>query len=67
MNRNIFSKIIDIICFVGGTFLFVYNLFGFHTGRGDYAYYYYNDNQEYMLAIGMALIILGFLIRSWKK
>jgi len=67
MIRIIFSKLIDIICFVGGTFLFVYNLFGFHTGWRDYPHYYYKDNQEYMLAIGMSLIILGFLIRSWKK
>ncbi len=69
------NKIIDIICFVGGSAIFTKSLFNFESIsvydsriRSESARYYtYLPEDQYLLTIGVCLIILGFLIRSWRK
>ena len=78
--RSLTQKIIDVICFIGGTSIFVFTLFDFSSSSGgNYDYrgiyeisnngycYYYTVTQNYLLAIGASLIVLGFLIRDWRK
>ena len=67
-------KLIDVICFIGGTSIFVFTLFDFHVGKssigknlGTTYYYYYTHLQCLLLAIGASSVVLGFLIRSWRK
>lgn len=62
------NKIIDIICFVGGTFLFIITLFNYHTyGRNGDGNIYYSNFQIILLAVGVSLVVFGFLIRKWRK
>lgn len=62
------NKIFDIICFVGGGFLFVMTLFNYSTySRDGSGTPHYSEIQIILLALGIGLIILGFLIRSWRK
>jgi hypothetical protein len=67
MIKKLISNFIDIFCFVGGTFIFVHNLFGFHSVSRDYTTYYFTAFQQIQLAFGAALIALGYLIRYWRK
>lgn len=63
------SGIIDFICFVVGPFFTTYYLFDFShgpAGPGPF-YYYYRHNSQLGLALGVALICLGFLIRYLRK
>ena len=60
--------LIDLVCFVGGSVFFLYSLSQlssfralFNTEEG-----YYADSSEY-IAIGIGLIVLGIVIRSWRK
>ena len=67
--KKIISKIIDIVCFVVGTFFFVGVLFSFshfdvHSGREGINW---STEQIVILASSAALIVLGFLIRTWRK
>jgi hypothetical protein len=67
--KAFFSGIIDFICFVVGPFFTTYYLFDFShgpAGRGPF-YYYYRHNSQLGLALGVALICLGFLIRYLRK
>ena len=76
--KKLIPKIVDIICFVGGSMLIVYNLLDFNNSGGaaflfgsdsssDSCCYYYSDSAQILAAFGLALIVLGFLIRSWRK
>ena len=49
------DKILDIILFVGGTFIIVYNLL------------YGGSWVPASVAIGVAMVVLGILRRNWKK
>jgi hypothetical protein len=67
--KNIFFKIIDLICFVVGSFFFVGVLFSFsnfdtHNGRAGINW---STEQIITLASSAAIIVLGLLIRSWRK
>ena len=65
--RSLTQKIIDVVCFIGGTIIFSHTLFSFNNSSREGGSYYYTDLQETLLAIGISLIVLGFLIRSWRK
>ena len=76
--KKIFPKIIDVICFVGGSSIFTGALFDFKNTSvvnindlNSYSHigsaYYYSDETLYYLALGISLIVLGFLNRSWEK
>lgn len=74
MSKKIFFIIVDIICFIGGTVLLIFNLLNFdHTRVPLYSdnpitgHYYYQEGCIIGASIGAALIVLGFLIRSWRK
>jgi len=73
--KKIFPKIIDVFCFLGGSVLFTYTIFNFNSNgaRNEFfdevrpAYYYFTQQQRYLLALSVGLIVLGFLIRNWRK
>ena len=70
--KKIFFIITDIVCFVGGSSVFIKTLFEFNINRfrdnNTFAgSYYYTAEQTYFLALGIGLIVLGFLIRNWRK
>lgn len=67
--KTIFRGVVDIICFAAGPFFTVYYLFDFShgpAGPGPF-YYYYRHNSRLGLALGVALISLGLLIRHSRK
>jgi hypothetical protein len=67
--KEIFRGIVDIICFAVGPFFTIYYLFDFGhgpAGPGPF-YYYYRHNSRLGMALGVAIICLGFLIRYWRK
>ena len=72
---NLLLKIIfaltDLVCFVGGSILFLYSLsqlYFFRTmfGEDEGNYGYELESSEY-IAIGIGLIVLGIVIKSWRK
>jgi len=74
--KKLIPKIIDLICFIGGSILLIYNLLDFKSSGGDFfglgnggndSTYYYSKSNQILAAIGFGLIVLGFLIRSWRK
>ena len=67
--KALLRGIVDIICFVVGPFFTTYYLFDFShgpAGPGPF-YYYYRHNSKLGLALGVALICLGVIIRYWRK
>jgi len=71
--KKLIPKIVDLICFVGGSILMIYNLLDFKSGNTFYSRggntnaYYYSDDTQFLAAVGLGLIVSGFLIRSWGK
>ncbi len=60
------TKILDIIFFVVGSFMVIFNLFP----QGDKRVVgesYYSGDQITFLALGIAMLVFGFLIRIWRK
>ena len=53
------DKIYDTIFFIGGTFLAIMSL-RYENGN-------LNDTGILILAIGICLIVFGFLRRNWRK
>jgi hypothetical protein len=60
----------ELICFVLGPAITAYSIFDFRVGPsrrfGDdaYPYYYYTDESQVAIAVGVALICLGIVLRS---
>ena len=75
MTLKKLTYLFDIICFLGGVSLTAYYLSDFSirsgTGRmGDPVYawgYFYENDAQLGIAIGISLIVLGFVIRNWSK
>lgn len=76
--KNLFSRIsfglIDMVCFIGGISLFTFNILSFTAGGNflrdtpDYAFdYYYPFKNKLYATIGISLIVLGIVIRLWRK
>jgi uncharacterized membrane protein SirB2 len=75
--KKLIPKIIDVICFVGGTVLVLFYATDFQLVISHLKYsqfpddwknnYYLEANHLIFVLIGIGLIILGFLIRSWRK
>jgi hypothetical protein len=66
--KGFMSGILDIICFGAGPFFAAYYLLDFShgpAGPGPF-YYYYRHNSRLGLALGVAMICLGFVIRQWR-
>ena len=64
------SKFLDILFFVLGMFILVYNLFDFKltvTFGDGLRYYTYSDSTQIWIAVGASFIVLGFLRKYWEK
>ena len=68
---KILFALIDLACIAGGSILFVYSLLQLQFFRamsgGDEGYYDYKSDSSEFIAIGIGLIVLGMVIRSWRK
>jgi len=58
-------KIVQAVAYILGSALFSYNITAFKVEK--HGSYYFLDKNQYWLAIGVALIVLGLLVRHWKK
>lgn len=82
MINNVIKKLLDVICFVGGSCLTVYALMNFNSyvenakrrlteiiPSGEPIGIAYNYTEQSILygTIGIGLIVLGFVLRSWYK
>ena len=68
---KILFNLIDLVCFVGGAILFVYSLSQLYSfqamlGEDEGNNGYELGSSEY-IAVGIGLIVLGIVIRSWRK
>lgn len=69
------DKIYDVIFFIGGTFLAIVSLAGgyYSSGGTDIVFGGYSSSAGFSswavitLAIGISMIVMGFLRRSWRK
>ena len=57
-------KIIQAAAYILGTAIFAFNITAFRISQGAN---YFKDNNQYWIAIGASLIVLGLIIRHWKK
>lgn len=68
MNKNeiqtLALKITQIIAFLTGVLLTTYNLFSFKIAKNGY---YFNDDNQTWLAIGVSLLALAYIIKNWNK
>ena len=68
---KILFALIDLVCFAGGLILFVYSLGQLYSFRALFSegegYYGYNSDSSEYIAVGIGLIVLGIVIRSWRK
>ena len=58
-------KIVQAVAYILGSALFSYNITAFKVEK--HGSYYFLDKNQYWLAIGVALIALGLIVRYWKK
>lgn len=58
-------KIVQAVAYILGSALFCYNITAFKVEK--HGSYYFLDKNQYWLAIGVALIALGLIVRHWKK
>jgi len=73
--KKLIPKIIDLICFIGGSVLLIYNLLYILYPKTSVSlrrisYPYEADDlfgYRIGLLLGLGLIVLGFLIRTWRK
>lgn len=61
---EIIKKAVISILYVSGSMLTLYNLAAF---KSDKFGLYYKDGNQLWLAIGVTLIVAGWLTRNWKK
>ena len=68
MNKNeiqtLALKLTQIIVFLTGVLLTTYNLFSFKIAKNGY---YFNDDNQTWLAIGVSSLALTYIIKNWNK
>jgi len=68
MNKNeiqtLVLKLVQIIAFLTGVLLTTYNLFSFKIAKNGY---YFNDDNQTWLAIGVGSLALAYVIKNWNK
>jgi len=73
---NVLVKLLDLVTFVLGSVLLAAGLFNFSIVRvNDYndnsvsvaVGYVYHNNAVVLVATGVGLIVLGFVLRSWRR
>ena len=72
------NQLLDILCFIIGPVLIAFNLFDFSSrvrtpmvlsseDVSHLLYYYYKQDTQVLLSLGVALVCWGFLRIYWKK
>ena len=62
--KRLLGRLFDLLCFVLGPVLIVVGLLDFSYRRDSY---YYSDDTAIVVAVGVALVCLGFLRRHWTR
>ena len=57
-------RIIVTALYTVGSAVAVYHLFAF---KGDKFGIYYRDGDQYWLAFGVGMLVLGYFIKNWNK
>ncbi|MDH5600047.1 MAG: hypothetical protein OEY78_01960 [Gammaproteobacteria bacterium] len=57
-------KLVQVIMLITGVALTAYNIFSFKVVKNGY--YYMDDNQTW-LAIGVTAITISYVIKNWSK
>ena len=66
--RSPLDNATNILCFIIGPVLITYTFFDFSVShRSDIPYYYYKEDTQILIALGVALVCWGFLRHYWKK
>lgn len=58
------TRIIVTTLFTLGSSIAAYHLFAF---KGDKFGIYYRDGDQYWLAFGVGMVVLGWFIKNWKS
>jgi hypothetical protein len=68
------DKIFDVILFVGGVVIIlvgVFSTYGYWFGTSPTGYLFHPDSTNWsnftLMIIGVAMIVFGFVRRSWRK
>ena len=62
--QNLVLKIFQIISLLAGVALTAYNFFSFKVVKNGY---YFQDDNQLWLAIGVTLITVSYIIKNWKS
>ena len=62
--QALIPKLAQVIAFLIGLFLTTYNLFSFKIAKNGY---YFNDDNQIWLAIGVCFLAITYAIKNWDK
>ena len=62
--QSLALKASQVISFLVGVFLTTYNLFSFKVAKNGY---YFNDDNQLWLAIGLCSLAITYVIKNWNK
>lgn len=62
--QSLTLKASQVISFLVGVFLTTYNLFSFKVAKNGY---YFNDDNQTWLAIGLCSLSIAYIIKNWNK
>ena len=57
-------KLTQVISFLAGVLLTTYNIFSFKVAKNGY---YFNDDNQTWLAVGVASLAIAYVIKNWNK
>lgn len=64
MDKTLILKISQATTLVLGAAFTSFNLFSFTVAKNGY---YFKDDNQYWLALGVSLLAVNYLIKNWKK
>ena len=62
--KRLLGRLLDVLCFVLAPFFITFGLLDFDKRREAY---YYPDDTQIVVAIGVAFVCLGFLRKHWSR
>ncbi len=63
--KQLVTKIVQAVLYVLGSGIIAYNITAFKISK--HGSYYFMDKNQLWLAIGVALVSAGLIVRNWKK
>jgi hypothetical protein len=62
--KQVVPKLLQAVAYIVGAALITYNVFAVKVDKFGY---YFKDQNQLWLAIGVAVFAVGLVIRNWKK